>query len=668
MKRIVLYLVLLSLVALQVFAVDEVVSVIKDGRNNPMATVTYYHEQGGVGVSVSSFPGLLVKEVGSEDILVYDFDTSSELIMHVKVFEILNPITAGGVRAEIGYTKQFGVDVATLPLVSKLDEKSPLIKKKEIKRKYLISHSTISHAVNLIKDLPKPFQKTVHYPKSAYDQHMQEHEHLYRSMLERLLERRAQFQDFKNRIRNSLGAPYAQREDDVRLQIQAAMDGLDVYGEDIRFVQTSANALLRPTLPSSIDPIEIVAEEKIASAEILVEREAFNKALYADVTAPTFYSDLLQLDIKFNPKDDSDLSALTIYRDAQKQKSKRQKKDQRYYELDFSQNIIEIRQAKKTQFEQIVLDHLSDIATAVNEQNNHLLIESLSFFSKSEDFQKGLAASFANNINPVSFLYPIQAGCESNWCELGAVVGDASSMLLGTLELLGGVGLTIGGSGLAVGSALAASGGAIPALAAASAGALAVIEGLALASHGASVFSNAFGSMYDKITSKFNLRQVFKSKKVMDSAGKLGLKKADDIKQYASKVKNYKGKIPVGDIPYWKGSGPQSGILGINDLSKSNKAIKNYFPKEGGIEYVFDTKTNTFLVGKAKKHSLRHPGLADSIQADHNNVVGGMFSRGKNGEIFLNQHTGHFYKNWTPAIEKQLKEAMKKHGIDFIWK
>ena len=38
--------------------------------------------------------------------------------------------------------------------------------------------------------------------------------------------------------------------------------------------------------------------------------------------------------------------------------------------------------------------------------------------------------------------------------------------------------------------------------------------------------------------------------------------------------------------PYWKGSGPEPGILGINVNSYSNKAIKNYFPKEGGIRSI----------------------------------------------------------------------------------
>ncbi|MBL6989884.1 MAG: hypothetical protein ISR65_08900 [Bacteriovoracaceae bacterium] len=629
MYKNVILAILLSLVALQVFAWDEIKAVIRDGQGKPMATVTYSYEKKDVRYEIETFPGLLLKDVGRRVITQHDHNISPPLTVTIFVFEIINPFTGGGVRLEIGSANISECDCKTGPIVSRLDRTSPLMHKTIIKPAYFIDHSTISHAVNLIKDLPKPFQKTVHYPKSTYDQHMQENAQFYRSMLERFLERREQFQDFKNRTRNALGAPYAQREEDVRLQIQAAMDGLDVYDEDIRFVQTSANALLRQSLPS-IKPVDFVAEE-LAPVEILAEQEAFNKALYANITTPTFFSDLLQFDIKFDPQDDSDLSALTIYRNAQKQKSKRQKKDQRYYELDFSQNIIEIRQAKKTQFKQTVLDRLSDIATAVNEQNNRLLIESLSFFSKSEDFQKGLAASFANNINPVSFLYPIQAGCESNWCELGGAVGDASSMLLGALELLGGVGLTIGGSGLAVGSALAASGGAIPALAAASAGALAVIEGLALASHGASVFSNAFGSMYDKITSKFNLRQVFKSKKVMDSAGNFVGKNIDDVKKFAKNIK----KSPDNNFqhvlyPRGKGASSLPAPKGYTKVSRwvNQTEVKPWF-KGGGTRIPQEIGANNRLY--VTKFGAPKPGGTGPIRIDFE-VPGEMLQRAGSGE------------------------------------
>ena len=76
--------------------------------------------------------------------------------------------------------------------------------------------------------------------------------------------------------------------------------------------------------------------------------------------------------------------------------------------------------------------------------------------------------------------------------------------------------------------------------------------------------------------------------------------------------------IDDSNIPEWKGSGPAPGVLGINDKSLSNVAIKNYYPKEG-IEFVFDAQTNTFVVGKPKYthgYSSPHQKLADTIGAD----------------------------------------------------
>ncbi|KAF6587924.1 hypothetical protein JDW19_14185 [Paenibacillus polymyxa] len=121
----------------------------------------------------------------------------------------------------------------------------------------------------------------------------------------------------------------------------------------------------------------------------------------------------------------------------------------------------------------------------------------------------------------------------------------------------------------------------------------------------------------------------------------------------------------TGNVPTWKGSGPTSGVLGVNSSSKSVEAIKNYYPKEG-IEFVFDPKTNTFVVGKPNNSSFTgspHQKLAQTINADGKTVVGGTFSRGPNGEILTTENSGHYGQNWTPEVRKQFEEVVGNYGL-----
>jgi hypothetical protein len=120
------------------------------------------------------------------------------------------------------------------------------------------------------------------------------------------------------------------------------------------------------------------------------------------------------------------------------------------------------------------------------------------------------------------------------------------------------------------------------------------------------------------------------------------------------------------NIPTWKGSGPTPGVLGLNANSKSIKAIQNYYPKNGGIEYVFDPKTNTFAVGRpidGLYDGSPHQQLARSIGADESTVLGGMFRRGANGEIYTSEDSGHYGYRWTPELRGQFENTMNDYGI-----
>lgn len=114
--------------------------------------------------------------------------------------------------------------------------------------------------------------------------------------------------------------------------------------------------------------------------------------------------------------------------------------------------------------------------------------------------------------------------------------------------------------------------------------------------------------------------------------------------------------VPVGE-KVLRGSGPVAGVLEVSPQVRSTRLLANYYPPEGGIEFVFDPRSNTFVVGRPAASSgltgSPHQQLARSIGADESSVVGGMFRRGPTGQVYTDQSSGHYHKNWTEAIRKQ---------------
>lgn len=126
--------------------------------------------------------------------------------------------------------------------------------------------------------------------------------------------------------------------------------------------------------------------------------------------------------------------------------------------------------------------------------------------------------------------------------------------------------------------------------------------------------------------------------------------------------------VKGGATPTWTGSGPTSGVLGMEPGALSTKSVQNYYPstKTGSIEFVFDTTTQTFAVGRPtdfRPMMFPHQQLADSIKAADSSVVGGMFRRGPNGEFITNEFSGHYWQNWTPATRNLFEQTMSKYGI-----
>ncbi|WP_211251765.1 DUF637 domain-containing protein, partial [Andreprevotia chitinilytica] len=141
----------------------------------------------------------------------------------------------------------------------------------------------------------------------------------------------------------------------------------------------------------------------------------------------------------------------------------------------------------------------------------------------------------------------------------------------------------------------------------------------------------------------------------------------------------YNGKVvadtpvvvkPVEEVaPPWTGSGPAKGVLGVNPDTASVAALKNYSPKQGMIEYVFDPSTSTFVVGRPDPFLSGyspHENLSVTIGGDPNTVVGGMFKRSISGEILTNEFSGHYWKNWTPAVRQQFQQFMQSKDLPVI--
>ncbi|MDX8239898.1 DUF637 domain-containing protein [Acinetobacter pittii] len=119
-------------------------------------------------------------------------------------------------------------------------------------------------------------------------------------------------------------------------------------------------------------------------------------------------------------------------------------------------------------------------------------------------------------------------------------------------------------------------------------------------------------------------------------------------------------------ITKWHGSGPVSGAIAVNP-SSSTSALKNYYPKSGGVEFIYDPKSKTFVTGKVDvfKNGSPHEQLVQSIGLNPKTkeIVGGMLTRGKNGEFHTTEASGHYGTNWTPEIRVQFKAFLKSKGI-----
>lgn len=262
----------------------------------------------------------------------------------------------------------------------------------------------------------------------------------------------------------------------------------------------------------------------------------FKKRLSEDIFRPNFYSEAINQDVEFDIRN-GDLNSLKIYREAFKINRSQLSKNESFYRAELAKNAIEMRQGSKNELSKDSLDGLEFLASASITKNVDLFAKAINLLSISNDFQKGLAVSFANNINPVSFLYPLESNCDSRACFVGEVVGDSLSVLAGVAEFFGGLSLSAGGGTLSVASAVGTipsgglSGAGVPI------GISGVVAGVAMASHGSTVAGNGISRLYEKITNTQNLEKTKKSQQFLEKFGNKGKERAKSVADVIGKKK-----------------------------------------------------------------------------------------------------------------------------------
>lgn len=107
------------------------------------------------------------------------------------------------------------------------------------------------------------------------------------------------------------------------------------------------------------------------------------------------------------------------------------------------------------------------------------------------------------------------------------------------------------------------------------------------------------------------------------------------------------------------GAGPVPDTIGITDTT-SVAALRNYYPKGGGVEFVYDPVTNKFATGKVSKglfDGSPHEQLVQSIGSPRGSVeVGGTLQRGPMGEFLTTESSGHYGGNWNYQTRAQFQQ------------
>ncbi len=110
------------------------------------------------------------------------------------------------------------------------------------------------------------------------------------------------------------------------------------------------------------------------------------------------------------------------------------------------------------------------------------------------------------------------------------------------------------------------------------------------------------------------------------------------------------------------GSGPVAGTIGIAD-GTSVGTLRNYRPKGGGVEFVYDPGQAQFVAGRPRTAGLTgspHQQLARAIGALDERVVGGILRRRADDAFLTAEESGHYGANWNAQVRQQFVAWLEK--------
>jgi Bacterial toxin 43 len=101
-------------------------------------------------------------------------------------------------------------------------------------------------------------------------------------------------------------------------------------------------------------------------------------------------------------------------------------------------------------------------------------------------------------------------------------------------------------------------------------------------------------------------------------------------------------------------------VLEISPRTASVGAIINYSPREPR-PFIYDPSQGIFAVGREERSQnlSPHERLVAVTRANSQEVVGGKFYRGPNGEIITNEASGHFGHQWNDQNRQQFIEFLE---------
>jgi hypothetical protein len=397
----------------------------------------------------------------------------------------------------------------------------------------------------------------------------------------------------------------------VQNQVQQAITGVQLQRESFSSAQQEIAQRIATTMNISIDDINVDFNTLSSKNSPFVKQQLnsmrnFEAQLFQDVFKPTVRSEYFSAPIQFDAQESGDNKALKAYHRAKTIKHQQLGQNDAYRESDYSVKMIEMRQYHKDKLPAALLANFTELAKGMLDNNADAVLSAYQAFMASQEFQTGFASSVANNVNPASFVFPVEIVCDTDWCKAGEYAGDITSTLIGGYEFLSGMALSVGSSGLTV--TLAASGGGAVAVPYTAAG---VAAGVAMAGHGLTVVSQSIKNLYSRIQTAKNIANVKHSQSLL---AKLDKKQLKQLKK-ASKKAGIDLKI------YSKSHGelPSLALLDDSVQVSLKKWDKNHGGKHKFFDHSFGKKKDR--LASLEKRAGFNAGELSQVHSENTNQV-----------------------------------------------